>query len=214
MYMKELAIGIFLLIVVGVGGFLYNNAKNNSGGENQGPIACTMDAKMCPAGWGVGRVAPDCSFAMCPSEKFTYNAPEGYQDTTMLLSSTVEGRLAFYTREPNTISNNITVFVYPKGDQTLEDVVTERLINSPSGMPVESLDEFEQVVVGNNTAYRKILERFEATVQIVYVVDLADIVVVVSHTDISVENWMEDFTLEELEDLPVLEDVVASIQYN
>ncbi len=31
-------------------------------------IACTMDAKICPDGSYVGRVAPKCEFALCPSE--------------------------------------------------------------------------------------------------------------------------------------------------
>ncbi len=31
-----------------------------------GPIACTMDAKMCPDGSAVGRVGPSCDFAPCP----------------------------------------------------------------------------------------------------------------------------------------------------
>ena len=30
------------------------------------PVACTMDAKVCPDGSSVGRVAPDCEFAACP----------------------------------------------------------------------------------------------------------------------------------------------------
>lgn len=29
-------------------------------------VACTMDAKMCPDGSYVGRVAPLCEFAPCP----------------------------------------------------------------------------------------------------------------------------------------------------
>lgn len=32
------------------------------------PVACTMDAKQCPDGSFVGRVAPNCEFAACPSE--------------------------------------------------------------------------------------------------------------------------------------------------
>ena len=31
------------------------------------PVACTMDAKVCPDGSAVGRVGPDCEFAPCPS---------------------------------------------------------------------------------------------------------------------------------------------------
>ena len=34
--------------------------------DGGGQVACTMDAKMCPDGSFVGRVAPDCAFAACP----------------------------------------------------------------------------------------------------------------------------------------------------
>lgn len=30
-------------------------------------VACTMDAKQCPDGSYVGRIAPDCAFAPCPT---------------------------------------------------------------------------------------------------------------------------------------------------
>lgn len=30
------------------------------------PVACTMDARICPDGTAVGRVAPDCEFEKCP----------------------------------------------------------------------------------------------------------------------------------------------------
>ncbi len=35
--------------------------------SEEGPVACTMDAKMCPDGSAVGRVGPQCEFAECPS---------------------------------------------------------------------------------------------------------------------------------------------------
>ncbi len=35
---------------------------------NEAPVACTMDAKICPDGSAVGRTAPDCEFAPCPGE--------------------------------------------------------------------------------------------------------------------------------------------------
>lgn len=31
------------------------------------PVACTMEAKICPDGSAVGRVPPNCEFEMCPS---------------------------------------------------------------------------------------------------------------------------------------------------
>lgn len=33
------------------------------------PVACTMDAKVCPDGSAVGRVGPHCEFAPCPGEE-------------------------------------------------------------------------------------------------------------------------------------------------
>lgn len=32
------------------------------------PVACPMDAKICPDGSGVGRTGPNCEFAPCPGE--------------------------------------------------------------------------------------------------------------------------------------------------
>lgn len=38
------------------------------GGTSEQPVACTMDAKMCPDGSYVGRVGPNCEFAPCLEE--------------------------------------------------------------------------------------------------------------------------------------------------
>lgn len=37
------------------------------GDADAGPVACTMDAKICPDGTAVGRVGPNCEFAPCPA---------------------------------------------------------------------------------------------------------------------------------------------------
>lgn len=33
------------------------------------PVVCTMDAKICPDGSSVGRIAPNCEFAACPTSQ-------------------------------------------------------------------------------------------------------------------------------------------------
>jgi len=33
------------------------------------PVACTMEAKICPDGSAVGRTGPNCAFAPCPGEE-------------------------------------------------------------------------------------------------------------------------------------------------
>lgn len=37
-----------------------------TGPSLQGPVACTLEAKICPDGTAVGRVGPNCEFAPCP----------------------------------------------------------------------------------------------------------------------------------------------------
>lgn len=50
-----------------------------TGGAEE-PVACTMDAKMCPDGSYVGRTGPKCEFAACPEgsvEEITLPPAEG-----------------------------------------------------------------------------------------------------------------------------------------
>ena len=60
---------IFVAIVFIFGGLLYiynpepTNYKNP---DEKEPIACTMDAKLCPDGSYVSRHGPDCEFDACP----------------------------------------------------------------------------------------------------------------------------------------------------
>ena len=44
-------------------------------GADEDGVACTMDAKICPDGSYVGRVAPDCEFAPCPGESGAVGLP-------------------------------------------------------------------------------------------------------------------------------------------
>ncbi len=39
------------------------------------PVACTLEAKLCPGGSYVGRIGPDCEFAACPSETLCEGGP-------------------------------------------------------------------------------------------------------------------------------------------
>jgi hypothetical protein len=42
-------------------------SEEPSAAPTEEPVACTMDARICPDGSAVGRVAPDCEFAPCPT---------------------------------------------------------------------------------------------------------------------------------------------------
>ncbi len=60
---KILIIGIAIIIVAAIAGVI---AWQKFFSER--PVACTMEAKLCPDGSAVGRTGPKCEFALCPKE--------------------------------------------------------------------------------------------------------------------------------------------------
>lgn len=67
---SELALGIIVILAIIIGWLiLLNNDKYNQdkiAPLPNNPKACTMEAKICPDGSGVGRTGPNCEFAECP----------------------------------------------------------------------------------------------------------------------------------------------------
>lgn len=55
----------FFLII----GVLVLSGCGSDGIRPDEPVACTLDAKVCPDGSAVGRTGPDCAFAPCPNEE-------------------------------------------------------------------------------------------------------------------------------------------------
>ncbi|MDO8408408.1 MAG: hypothetical protein Q7S95_04275 [bacterium] len=62
MSIKSLLFGLLIILIVGIGGFVYRNAVEHP----SRPIACPLDAKVCPDGSAVGRSGPSCEFTSCP----------------------------------------------------------------------------------------------------------------------------------------------------
>ena len=63
---------VFIAVVFILGGLLYIYNPNPTEYKNpneKDPVACTMEAKLCPDGSYVGRVGPNCEFAVCPIPK-------------------------------------------------------------------------------------------------------------------------------------------------
>lgn len=58
--------GITIALVLIIAGILLAVSFRSERGQNE-PIACTMEAKLCPDGSAVGRMGPKCEFAPCPS---------------------------------------------------------------------------------------------------------------------------------------------------
>ena len=74
--MNKKYILIIVTAIILIAGGVYYFAKQKS----PEPVACTMEAKLCPDGSYVGRVPPNCEFAPCPLEEQTvklfYYSPE------------------------------------------------------------------------------------------------------------------------------------------
>lgn len=61
-----LAIG---MVVTGIVSYYQYTAPQPASPDQDGThTVCTMDAKLCPDGSGVGRSGPECTFSACPSE--------------------------------------------------------------------------------------------------------------------------------------------------
>jgi hypothetical protein len=77
---KKYILIIVAAIILIAGSVYYYFAKQKS----PEPVACTMEAKLCPDGSYVGRVPPNCEFAPCPLEEQTvklfYYSPEKDKD--------------------------------------------------------------------------------------------------------------------------------------
>lgn len=75
--MKSALSAIVVIILIGVGYFFFGTSEDQvviDGNDVDQQVACTLDAKICPDGSAVGRVGPDCEFAMCPEfEGTSYN---------------------------------------------------------------------------------------------------------------------------------------------
>ena len=65
---------IIVLVVIGLGAAVWYVLGNPLAG---GPVAWTMEGKLCPDGSAVGRTGPNCEFAACPDTTATTAPPTG-----------------------------------------------------------------------------------------------------------------------------------------
>ncbi len=75
--MRILTTVILLVILIFVGAGIYSVYRQDVTPipQDNEPVFCTMDAKICPDGSAVGRVGPNCEFAACPNPAATSTTP-------------------------------------------------------------------------------------------------------------------------------------------
>lgn len=142
---------VVIVLLLGVGYIVFIKSPSN----NQ-PVACTMEAKLCPDGSSVGRFGPKCEFAACPSEvlsgytKFGNDVNgdfnnDGLTDTAYLVTKQPGGSGTFYYLA--------VVLKNQSGDQTLvSEVIGDRIAPQTT--------EFKDSMIIVNYADRKADEPF------------------------------------------------------
>ena len=174
--MKELFFGIVLILVLGIGGFVYRNTLER---PYQGPRgeACTAEARVCPDGTSVGRSGPGCTFATCalpnielPNVGVSFVLPSGY-----LLNADAptpgDDLVAAYEKVSVTpqVPHAIVIRRYPiPAGKTANDVMLAETSYDTSGEPVRSMQEFTPVIMNGKTFQSLTVDRFEAQVHTVY----------------------------------------------
>lgn len=60
---------VLMVIAVFIAGYSFGkNSYNPNNPVDNGGVACTEEAKLCPDGTAVGRQGPNCEFPECPSD--------------------------------------------------------------------------------------------------------------------------------------------------
>lgn len=219
--MKSLIGGIVLIIVIGFAGFIYRNVLERTGGPE--PVACTMEAKVCPDGTSVGRSGPACEFTPCAfpnveiaSAKIAYALPAGYVDGVQQPGADGEnpGMLDFYQKQAlGTSFHYLTVYAYPiPAGKTGNDVIIANTMFSPSGEPATDMSKFKPVLVNGKTFQGVVIERFEGQVMSSYFLVRATDVLRFDIIEKDVDWTNPDLVIENLPEHKALLKMLGTLQ--
>jgi hypothetical protein len=174
--MRQLVALTTILIVVGIGGFMYRNALERPISIGEGAGACTQEAKLCPDGTSVGRTGHDCAFAACAlpnaedaSTGIAFVIPAGYSATLdgAGADETLRAALEKPLSESEAHSIIIRRYLVHEGETT-DSVMLANTLLEPKGEGPESVSAYTSVHIGGRNFHRVELERFEGIVRTAY----------------------------------------------
>ncbi len=168
--MKQLFALVTLLLVVGIGGFMYRNALERPVSDTH-QVACAEEAKLCPDGTSVVRTGVTCSFSTCPfpnvedvATGMAFVVPSGYIANPDPIGPDLTLRAVF---DKGSHSIIIRRYLLPEGE-TGERVILANTTLSPSGLPPKTIKDFKPVLINGQTFNALVLERFEGQVHSAY----------------------------------------------
>jgi hypothetical protein len=169
--MKGLFWGIFLIIIVGIGGLVYRNAVEHP----SQPITCPLDAFVCPDGTSVARTGSSCVFLECPSPNvslsdigISFAIPTGFIVEALPDMTSVA---AYQLPAPATASTSLASVVIHRymieASSTALATIEQTAIGGASGAPV-SATSFSSTILGGRRFTVVSIERFEGVIDTAY----------------------------------------------
>lgn len=189
--MKNILIGSLLIVVIGIGGLVYRNAVEHP----SRPIACPLDAKVCPDGSLVARVGESCVFQECPLPNVSlsdvgiaFAVPTGFVQA----APATDAEAAVYSAEPTASSTaSIRIRRYAlAASSTVPDIIAQTAIGVASGMPVAAT-ALTSVELGGRRYTVASIERFEGVVDTAYYLARGTDVLRFDAVDTGVSGWAE-----------------------
>ena len=165
--MRTFLFGILLIIVASIGGLVYRNAIEHP----SQPVACPMDAKVCPDGTSVSRTGLSCTFSPCPppntslvSVGISFAIPNGFTSVGLTDDSSV----ATYEITNASSTNSIIIRQYAiAASTTALTTIQQTTIGGASGAPI-SATSFSSKVLGGHRFTVVSIERFEGVIDTAY----------------------------------------------
>lgn len=167
--MKSLLLGILLIVIVGIGGLVYRNIIEHP----LQPIACPMDALVCPDGTSVSRTGSSCTFPVCPAPNVSladigiaFAVPAGFASAEIPDAASIA---AYETQAPSPAERaTIVIRRYMiAASSTALATIQQTAISGASGLPV-SATSFSSTVLGTHRFTVASIERFEGVIDTAY----------------------------------------------
>lgn len=110
---------IVLIVLVLIGGIAFAMTRNTPNSE---AVICTMDAKLCPDGSYVGRVGPNCEFALCPGAS---TSTDEMATTTGIINSVTNASSTLTATTSVSLATSTTVTFTSSGFSPSSVIVAE-----------------------------------------------------------------------------------------
>jgi hypothetical protein len=218
--MKELSFGVVLILVLGIGSFMYRNVMERPYASMSTPGACTMEARTCPDGTAVGRTGPGCNFAACalpnveiPSSGLAFAIPSGYTRPDFAHPDLPLVMLEKPSASAS-VRHQISINLYeiPAG-QTADQVILSNTRFQPADMAAEDFSRFKTEVIGGRSYRVVVIERFEAMVQSSYFLVREKDVLRFDVVEHDVVNWTDaSLVIDDLPEHQALRKMLETLQ--